>query len=55
MGQELDLLLTYDVNSHVSFWFGYSHFFAGEYVQRTSPARAQDDADFIYLMLTLNF
>ncbi|MBI2193397.1 MAG: alginate export family protein [Planctomycetes bacterium] len=55
VGQELDLLLTYDLNSHFSFWFGYSHFFAGDYVQRTSAARAQDDADFIYVMMILNF
>lgn len=55
VGQELDLLVTYDLNTHANLWFGYSHFFAGDFIGNTSATGAQDDADFVYLMLTLGF
>lgn len=51
-GMEIDALLTYAVNSHVTLTAGYSHFFAGEYLSDTGPA---DDADFVYLMTGFKF
>jgi len=55
VGQELDLLLTCQANTHLTLWLGYSHFFAGDYVRRTSPTGAEDDADFVYLMMAMKF
>jgi hypothetical protein len=51
-GHEIDLTATYELNKFVKFQTGYSHFFAGAYLQDTGPA---DDADFGYFMTTFSF
>lgn len=52
VGQEVDLTVTWNVNRWLQVQAGYSHFFAGDYLADTGPA---DDADFGYVMATLNF
>lgn len=52
VGSELDLLITYQPVKFLNIWAGYSHFFAGDYLNATG---ASDDADFGYLQATFNF
>lgn len=51
-GLELDLLSSYKINEHVSMALGYTHFFAGAYLNDTG---ADDDADFSYLSTQWTF
>jgi hypothetical protein len=51
-GHELDLTANWKVNKHFSLLFGYSHFFAGQYLRDTG---ANDDADFGYVQATISF
>lgn len=51
-GSELDFTVNTKLNKHLDMLVGYSHFFAGAYLNDTG---AGDDADFAYLMLTLNY
>lgn len=51
-GCELDFTVNAKLTQHLDMLFGYSHFFAGAYLASTG---ASDDADFAYLMLTLNY
>lgn len=50
VGDEIDLTVDFKFNNNISFHGGYSHFFAGKYLQETG---ANDDADFVYLQTTL--
>lgn len=52
VGTELDALATYKLNDYLSFMGGYSHFFAGDFLEDTG---ASDDSDFVYLQTTLSF
>lgn len=52
VGSEIDFTATWNVNKNLSVQAGYSHFFAGAYLADTGPS---DDADFGYVMATLNF
>jgi len=45
VGQELDLTLLWNPNHYFSTLFGYSHFWAGNYIQETGSG---DDTDFFY-------
>lgn len=51
-GSEVDLLAQWVVSKNFTVEAGYSHFFAGDYLDDTGAA---DDADFGYVMATLNF
>ena len=51
-GSEVDVLVTWSVNKHLTVDAGYSHFFAGSYLGDTG---AQDDADFAYVQATITF
>ncbi len=51
-GTEIDLTVNTKLTQHLEMLCGYSHFFAGDYLSDTG---AGDDANFAYLMLTLNF
>ncbi|MDD5260973.1 MAG: alginate export family protein [Methylacidiphilales bacterium] len=55
VGQESDVTATYAYSKWLNFLVGYSHFWAGDYVRQTSPTRAQDDAEFLYVQTTLKF
>ena len=52
VGSELDFTATWKATKWLSFQAGYSHFFAGNYL---SASGANDDADFAYVMTTLEF
>ncbi len=51
-GQEIDFTVTWTPYKWLQFQAGYSHFFAGDYLRDTGT---QDDADFGYLIATVNF
>ncbi len=56
VGQEIDLTVTWNVAKHLQVQAGYSHFFAGQYLDDTRGAGTEaDDADFGYVMATVNF
>lgn len=52
VGHEIDLAFTYKPTEWLTIFTGYSHFFAGDYIQATGPS---DDADFAYLQATFQF
>ena len=52
VGNEVDLIATYELNKNIKFQTGYSHFFPGQYPVDTGPHSA---ADFAYLMTTFSY
>ena len=52
VGLELDISVKYWFTKDVFLWFGYSHFFAGDYVSDTGD---DDDSDWIWCQLTATF
>jgi hypothetical protein len=52
IGAETDLLLNWQIDRHWSAYVGYSHFFAGDFIQDTGPA---GDIDFVYASLQFTF
>ncbi len=52
VGDEIDLWASYKICSYASAVLGYSHLYAGKYLANSG---ANDDADFGYASLTLNF
>jgi hypothetical protein len=55
LGDEIDLLLTWNVTARMNVQLGYSHFFAGDYYQTTPGAPTSADADFFYSHVEINF
>jgi hypothetical protein len=51
-GSEVDLTVTWNARKWLQIQAGYSHFFAGDYLEDTGPS---DDADFAYVMATVTF
>lgn len=51
-GSELDLTITWKPVKQLALLFGYSHFWAGDYLKATG---ASDDADFGYIQAELSF
>jgi hypothetical protein len=52
IGQELDLLLNWQIERHTLIYVGYSHFFAGSFIQQTGPSQ---DIDFFYAAAVFTF
>ena len=52
IGNEIDLLLNWQIDRHTAAYIGYSHFFAGDFLEETGPA---DDIDFFYAAVTFTF
>ena len=52
VGAELDLLASYQITRHLFGYVGYSHFFAGAFIDRSGPGR---DSDFVYAVLQYTF
>ena len=52
VGQEIDLTAQVFVNQHTDLFFGYSYFFAGEFIAETGNP---DDASFFYAAFTFRF
>jgi hypothetical protein len=56
VGQELDLLFTWFITQRTDIVFGYSHFFAGSYIERSAVgAQIGSDADFFYTQFSQKF
>jgi hypothetical protein len=52
IGSELDLLLSWQIDRHKAAYVGYSHFFAGDFIDETGP---DEDIDFFYAAMTYTF
>ena len=52
VGAETDVYATYNFTRHLLGYTGYSHFFAGEFIDQTGPHK---DSDFFYLALQYTF
>ncbi|HBR15255.1 MAG TPA: hypothetical protein DD723_06915 [Candidatus Omnitrophica bacterium] len=52
VGNEVDLTANYKLCKYADLLVGYSHFFAGKYLQETG---ANDEGDFFYVETTFNF
>lgn len=52
IGAETDLLLNWQIDRHTAAYFGYSHFFAGDFIQQTGPS---GDIDFVYAAVQFTF
>lgn len=52
VGTELDFLLTYALHKNLKILAGYSHFFAGKYLDETGSG---DNGKFVYAQATLSF
>ena len=52
IGQEIDVTLTYRHDRHTTVELGYSHFFAGEFIEESGPF---NDIDFLYLQVGYTF
>jgi hypothetical protein len=49
IGSELDLLLNWQVDRHLSMYTGYSHFFPGSFIEETGDSK---DIDYFYAAVT---
>jgi hypothetical protein len=54
LGQELDIILSFDLSPRSDILFGYSHFWTGNYYD-TPGLPTRDDADFFYTQYSVNF
>jgi hypothetical protein len=52
VGSEVDLLLNWQVDRHLAAYLGYSHFFAGDFIEDTGPG---EDIDFLYAAVLYTF
>lgn len=52
VGLEVDLHFKYRLDPATKLWFGYSHFFAGDYVEQTGKS---PDTDWIFFQVTVDF
>lgn len=52
VGSELDLLLRWQIDRHLSTYVGYSHFFPGDFINNTGP---HADIDFFYASASFTF
>jgi len=52
IGSEIDLLLNWQIDRHLLLYGGYSHFFAGDFIQDTG---ASQDIDFAYFAVVYTF
>jgi hypothetical protein len=52
VGSALDFLLNWQIDRHAATYFGYSHFFAGDFIEKTGPSQ---DIDFFYAAITYTF
>ncbi len=55
LGQEIDLLATYNVSARQQLLLGYSHFFSGAYYSTTAGVPFAGDADFFYSQWLIAF
>jgi hypothetical protein len=52
VGSEIDVLLNWQIDRHLLLYGGYSHFFAGDFIEDTGASR---DIDFAYFALVYTF
>jgi hypothetical protein len=52
VGAEIDLLIKFQLDRHTEIVLGYSHFFAGDFIEESGPS---DDIDFFYTGVQFTF
>ncbi len=52
VGAETDLYVTYNYDRHILLYGGYSHFFPGDFIEKTGPDK---DSDFFYTAIQYTF
>lgn len=52
VGQEIDLVVAWRVDAHLTLEGGYSHFFAGDFIEESGPG---EDMDWVYVQATYKF
>ncbi|MFB3887175.1 MAG: alginate export family protein [Thermodesulfobacteriota bacterium] len=52
VGSETDLYITYNLDRHILVYGGYSHFFPGDFIDKTGPDK---DSDFLYTAIQYTF
>lgn len=52
VGNELDILINWEMDVHSSMLFGYSHFWSSNFIAATGPSR---DVDFLYMGYSFKF
>lgn len=52
IGSEIDLLLNWQVDRHLAAYFGYSHFFTGDFIDESG---ASENIDFVYAAVQYTF
>jgi hypothetical protein len=55
LGHEVDLLVKWRINKQVELFSGYSHFFAGGFIDDSANVGITDDADWVFLQFTYFF
>jgi len=56
VGSELDLLLNWQIDRHTAAYVGYSHFFAGDFIDDTAGTGGfNEDIDFFYAAVAFTF
>lgn len=55
LGEEIDTIISWDVNERWNMLFGYSHYFAGSFYDTNPAVPFNGDADFFYTQSTWNF
>ena len=55
VGQEIDFTYKYTLSARADLLLGYSHFFAGRFVQATNPPGVAGNVDFTYTQFTWKF
>jgi Alginate export len=52
VGSEIDLTVTYKISRETTAWAGYSHFFAGDFIEESGP---DEDINFAYASIQYTF
>jgi hypothetical protein len=52
VGNEFDIVLTWQINRYTSAYLGWAHFFPGDFIAETGPSQ---DVDFLYASVTFTF
>lgn len=55
VGQEIDLLLTWQLDRHTSFMVGYSHLFAGDFINDSAAGNGGKDGDISFFYMAAQF
>ena len=55
IGEELDFVVSWQVDENVQWQFGWAHFMDGEFIRDTQTSGSAHDSDFAYIQCLVNF